>query len=329
MAPTLTSNVGVFDATLYQALNQTASRYFAEDPQLNWIPQAIVTPLDAPQYKKPIFGASIGVLGANKLSVPTSVMETPKSHYVYNLEYMQGWIKYDVNDMLMDGNYLAQMKGQEIGEWQHQVKQAVFKGVFTAGFSSAGAGVGARLNDGIIEQSTLVEDLDGTNSQLTAAGDVYKALSKMVNSIPFRFRDGKTVVLGCDDLFASQARKALFRGATNQISELDLFLQELSQDAFAQNGQKVAPKLIISDDLFLNKVAGTTKTEADTLGTHSRLFAAIIDPAIIEQAYSRVGMVGEDRKNTLVQVEQNWAARVAGCVHQPLAVRYSERITWA
>jgi hypothetical protein len=219
--------------------------------------------------------------------------------------------------------------GQELWTWEQQVKQALFKGVFTQGFTAAGAGVGVRLNNGIIEQATLVEDLDGTNSQLTAAGDVYKALSKMVNAIPFRYRDGKTVVLGCDDLFASKARIALFRGATNQISEMDLFIQEQSQDAFAQNGQKVAPKLIISDALFLNKVAGTTKTEVDTLGTHSRLFAAVIDPQIIEQAYSYLGLVGEETHGSFQAIDQQWAARISGCVHDALAVRYSERITWA
>jgi len=326
---TTTSNVGVFDTSIYQALNERAAKYFMEDPQLNWLPQAIVTPMDAPLYKKGIYGASIGIQGNTSLSLPDIRMQTPKSHKTYDLEYVEGNIYYDANEQLMEGKYLVQKKAQELDTWKNQVKQAVFKGVFTGGFTAAGLGVGQRLNTGIIEQATLVEDLDSANSQLTAAGDVYKALSKMVNSIPFRYRDGRTVVIGCDDLFILKARGALFRGATNQISELDLFLQELSTDSFAQNGQKVAPKLIVSDALFLNTVAGTTKTEADTLGTHSRLFATVIDPEIIEQAYSRVGMVGEDRYNTVQAVVQKWAARVSGCVHDPNAVVYSEQITWA
>lgn len=340
MAPTLTSNVMTFDQSFYQALADQAVRYVREDPQLNWIKQAVVTPIDAPEYKKPILGNSIGITGQTKLSVPNQKMETPRSHYVYPLNYVQGMIYYDVNDMLTEGKYLVQRKAQELATWENQVKQAVFKGVRTGVPTAAspiatmydadGLGKGAVLNTGIIEQATLVEDLDGTNSALLAAGDVYKALSKMVNSIPFRFRDGKRVVIGCDDLFVSKARTALFRGATNQISELDLFLTEQS-GPLGQNGQEVKPKLIVSDQLFLNQVAGTSKTEADTKGTHSRLFATVEDPSgeILEQAYSRFGMVGEDRYNSIQSVGQNWAARVSGCVHQPTAVVFSEQITWA
>lgn len=326
---TTTSNVGVFDQSMYQALNAQALKYFREDPQLNWLPQAIVTPIDAPTYKKPIYGASIGVKGANKLGLPQVTMTTPQSTKVYNLEYVEGNIYYDVNDMLMEGQYLVQRKGQEQATWEDQVKQAIFKGVFTDGFTAAGLGQGKRLNDGIIEQATLVEDLDGANSQLVAAGDVYKALDKMLGSIPFRYRDGRKVFVGCDDLFARNARRALYRGSTNQISELDLWFMEHSQEVYTLQGQAAAAKPVVSDELFLNTVVGTTKTEADTLGTHSRLFMAVIDPNIIEQAYSRVGMVGEDKYNTIQSVVQKWAARVAGCVHDANAVVYSERITWA
>lgn len=322
-------NVGAFDTVVYEMLNSVAGKYFQEDPQLNWIPQATQGPVDAPKYKKPLYGASVGVTGAEKLGLPNITMKTPQNTIEYDLEYVIGDIWYDANDMLMEGPYLAQRKTQEVLEWGHQVKQSIFKGVFPGGFNSAGVGQGVRLNDGIIEQATLVQDLNGGDSLLDAAGDVYKALSKMVNTIPFRYRDGKTVVLGCDDLFASKARTALFRGATNQISELDLFLQELSQESFAQNGQKVAPKLIISNDLFLNLKVGTTKTELDVLGTNSRLFAGVIDSEIIEQAYSRVGLVGEDVYNSVKGVNQRWAARCSGCVHRPEAILYSERITWA
>jgi len=330
MAPTLTQNVMTFDVSLYQALNQRAAKYFREDPEINWIPQAIVTPLDAPEYKKPIFGNSIGVTGETKLGLNYQKMETPRSHYVYPLNYVRGNIFYDVNDMMMEGQYLVQRKSQELATWEDQVKQAIFKGVRTGVntatgtptmYDANGAGQGAVLNTGIIEQSTLVENLNDTDSKLTTAGDIYKALSKMMYTIPARFRSGRKVVFGCDDLLAFNARKALFRGSTNQQSEFDLFFDEWSD--------QVAGKPIVSNKLFLNLVAGTSKTEADTIGTHSRLFAAVIDADIIEQAYSRVGMVGEDRMNSIQSVLQNWAARCSGCVHQPLAVCFSERITWA
>lgn len=319
-----------FDQSLYQALDKTAAKYFREDPEINWIPRATVDILDAPEYKKPIFGNSIGVTGETRLGASKQRMETPKSHYVYPLNYVQGDIYYDQNDMMTEGVYLVQRKAQEIATWEDQVKQAIFKGVRT-GIPSAtgintmydanGAGQGAVLNTGIIEQATLVENLNGGDSKLDAAGDVYLAMAKMYRSIPARFRDGRKVVFGWDDLFDQYARKALFRGSTNQQSELDLFLNE--------HADKIERR-IVSDKLFLNLVAGATKTEADTIGTHSRIFCGVIDPNIVEQAYSRVGrMPGEDRVNVAGSVTQRWAARCSGCVHQPLGIVYSEQITWA
>jgi hypothetical protein len=197
------------------------------------------------------------------------------------------------------------------------------------GYTAAGVGTGPVLNYGIIEGCSIVIDFSSSaDALLDAAGDVYRALTAMVEAIPFRYRDGRVVQLGCTSGFVTKGRRALFRGATNQISELDLFLQEFSGPN-APTGFKVAPTIIASDALFLNGVAGTTFTEVDTLGTHDRLFACIPDPNLIEQVYSRVGMVGEETHPSIQSVTQKWAARLAGCVHDSNTAKFSERITWA
>jgi hypothetical protein len=324
---TTTNNAGVFDKRYIQALNEIAAKCMEEDPQINWINQNVVTPAHAPLYKKPIYEESIGIKGSHKLSLATSAMSTPQTTKEYNLEYVEADIAYDINDMLTEGQYLIQRKSQELRKFQTSVKEAIFKGVFTEGFVGD-VGQGVRLNDGIIEQATLVQDLDGTNSQLTAAGDVYKALNKMLGSIPYRYRDGKQVFVGVDDLFVRNARRALYRGSTNQISEFDLFLNETQGD-MAQQGNETRPRLIVSDKLFLNRRSGTTKTETDVVGTHSRIFMAIIDPEILEQVYSFYGIVGEETHGSIQSVDQKVAARCQGCVYRPEAVVYSEQITWA
>ena len=178
MAPTTTSNVMTFDQSFYQALNKKAGAYFKEDLQLNWIRRVVVEPNDAPEYKKPKFGNSYGVTGEAKLGLSYQKMDTPKDTIIYPLNYVRGNIGYDVNEMIMEGIYLLQKKGQELGTWEDQVKQAIFKGVRTGAptaaspvpqmYDAEGKGLGAVLNTGIIEQATLVQDLDGTNSQLIA-----------------------------------------------------------------------------------------------------------------------------------------------------------------
>lgn len=329
MTITSTTNAGIFDARLYTDMNQMAAKYIAEDPQINWVPAKQTTKLNAYQYKKPIFGASIGITGQHHMGLPTRRMDTPKNHNVYDLEAVDAWIGFDINEQTMDAEYLAQQKAQELWTFADQCKQAYFKGVFEKGFSATGAGQGFRLNTGFIEQAILVSNLDGTNSKLDAAGDIYLALDKIVNSIPFRIRDGRKVIIGCDDLFQRMARKALFRGATNQQSEFDMFFKELADTNPQGTDPKVQKPLIVSDKLFLNLVAGVTKTDADTIGTHSRLFAAVADPEILEAVYSFYGMMGEDVVPSIRGVQQHWVGREAGCVHQVLGVTYSDRITWA
>jgi hypothetical protein len=329
MVVTKTTSAGIFDSRLYVDMNMQAARYVGEDTQINWVPAKQTSKLNAYQYKKPIFGASIGVTGAHHIGLAEDRMETPKNHNVYDLEAVQADIMYDMNDMTMDAEFLAQAKSQELWTWADQVKQSYFKGVFEKGFNAGGKGQGFRLNNGFIEQATLVENLDGVNSQLTAAGDVYLALDKIVNSIPFRLRDGKRVIIGCDDLFQRMARKALFRGATNQMSEFDMFFKELAETNPQGTDPKVGKPLIVSDKLFLNQLAGTVFTETDTLGTHSRLFAAVADPEVIEAVYSFYGMMGEKVEPTIRGVSQKWVGRLGGCVHQIEGVCYSEQITWA
>jgi hypothetical protein len=317
---TRTTYIGSFDQSVYQALNDQALRYAAEDPDTNWLPQAISTPIWAKTYKKPIYGASIGVQGSHDIGDSNIAMETPQNSAVYKLENVDGFIYYDADDLAVEGKYLPQRKAQEMQTWWHNVKQSIFKGVFTKGFSAAGAGQGNRLNEGIIEQATLVEDLDGANSALLAAGDVYKALTKMMYTIPSRIRQGRKVVIGVDDMFAFNARRALYRGATNQISEFDLFLNEFAP---------FVDRVVVSNDLFLNLVAGTTKTEADTLGTHSRIFMGVVGEGIAEQAYSFLGLVGEKPEPLIQGAVQRWTAKCAGCVNDVTGVLYSEQITWA
>jgi len=91
---------------------------------------------------------------------------------------------------------------------------------------------------------------------------------------------------------------------------LDLFLQELSQDSFAQNGQKVAPKLIISNKLFLNLVAGTTKTEADTIGI-DLMARAGFDPAQSVELWRNMAALSGEAPPELASTHPSNQSRIA------------------
>ena len=328
--------VGYFDESLYTSLDEKAKMYFLEDAQLEWIPTVSTTPLHADYYKKPNYGRSVGVTGTTKLGDPINKMSTPKGTRDFKLEYVDAILSYDLNDLKEESKYLPQRKSSELKAFEDCVKQAIFKGVYKGSasegmFTAAGLGVGQLLTNGIIEQSTLVTNINGTDSLLNAAGDVLKALDAMLAAIPFRFRDGRKVTIGVDDLFARRARNLLFRGGdSSNPSEMDVWFKEHSDDVYLLRGQEsAAPKPMVSDKLFLNQVAGTVMTEVDTKGTHSRIFAAVVDEDVLGQAYSFRGMVGEQARPLVGGIDQRYAAKVKGCVFETEAVCYSEQITWA
>lgn len=322
---TSSTNVNAFDKSLYEALAAMATKYAREGAIGQMVSRLPVAPgiqFNANQYKKPIYGESTGVSGG-KPSLNKEKMLTVKNTNVYNLKNVNAYVYWDQEDMMEQGPYLVQQKAEQMAEWARQANMSLFKGVYTKGYSApataatGSAGQGSQLTNGILDQATTVADLDGTDSTLAAAGDVYKALVKMVTSIPFRYVSGKKITLGMTPHFYDMANSALFTNDSG-VTEWDQFFK------LHMNGSspyQVDGQIIYSDDLF--------KTSTDITNTNDRLFACITENNIIERAYSRgFALMGEDT-NSIGGVDQTWTTKLKGCVHDANAVLYSEQIAWA
>ena len=312
---TSSTNVNVFDSKLYQELSAVAAKYHREAQAMDVIPVAKVG-FNKDEYKKPIYGLSQGVHGGTP-SADSDQMETVKGHNVYSLKDVYATLYYDQYDMMKEGPYLLTQRNEQLTEWARNANISVMKGVYKNGFNAGGIGQGAKLSDGIVDNATSVVDLDGTDSTLAASGDVYKALVKIVTSIPYRYVEGKEIILGMTPHFYDMANSALFTndsGVTEWKQFFDLHVAGSSP-------YKVSPKIVYSNDLFIDT--------ADTVLTHDRLFAFIgNDPSIVERAYSRgFGMMGE-ATNHIGGVTQTWTTKLAGCVHDANGVMYSEQIAW-
>ena len=350
MTRTLTQNVNAFDKQFYQAISKTAGQ-FARDSNsgalIGRIPKA--TPEnsnilnDATQYKKPLFEESVGVTGGVP-SLDQEMMTTSKDHAVYDIVNVNAYLHWDKEDLVQEGPYFSQMQREQLAEWARQSNMSIMKGVHKGGFNEDGTGQNSRLNWGILDQATMVLNLDKTNSALTTAGDVYNALSNFCNAIPYQYRAGKKIILGATPGFYDHANAAAFT-YNNGETEWEQFFRIHVK---GQSPLKVDEDIIWSDDLFADLGANVGDAanvathydcadgsrnnaytpETDVLATTDRLFAAIMEPDIVERAYSRGFSLRGEAKNYVGGITQSWTIKEAGCVHRPLAVLFSEQITW-
>ena len=318
MTITTTTNPTMFDQKFYQAMSMRANTHYREIGRSIAIPAAVIEPLDADEYKKPIFAQSTGVYGEQDYGVDGDIMVTPKSHKLHYLAAVRSNIYWDVNDQKREASFLLQKKDDQLKEWARVADLSVWNGVYSKGFSSVGAGQGVKMNDGILTNATAVTNLDGVNSALLAQGDVYKALTKIVETIPFRYRQNFPIKLAMTSNFISNANRALFTfsdGSTEWEKFYDKFITK------GINGFKVDPDIIVSDEIFGNL--------GDTLATDSRVLAFIPDNRVCERAYSRgFGMLGS-KYNEIQGVTEAWATKLGGCVHDANGVLLTEKITWA
>ena len=317
MTITTTTGINAFDRKFYQDLASKAAKYHREMYKgvLEAIPM-IQLNFNIDSYKKPIFGASEGITGG-KPGVLSEAMQTAKSHKVHGLANVNAHLAWDDEDIMNLGPQFVEQKAEQLSEWARQGVISVMKGVYSEGYNSSIVGQGELIADGIQTNATSITNLDGTNSALVAAGDVYKALVKMVESIPFRYIDGiGSVNLLMNPYFYSMANSALFTNDSG-VTEWEQFLRFYKS---SDSPYKVG-KIFFSDDLAL--VGGT-----DTVGTHSRIMAWVEDPAIVERAYSRgFGIMGET-KNYANGVDQMWTVKLAGCVNDANGVSFSDQITF-
>lgn len=317
----VTENTGLsaFDQRTYRALAPTALKYYRESlNRSNLIPTATTATLDQKEYVKPIFSKTKNIKGYDDYSADPLRATTAKNNRVYELKSVQMGLFYGPDEIMLEAQYLEQSKGEKMEEFARQVDLSIWKGIYFDGYDENGDGQGIQLVNGIIDQAGSVVDLNGTDSVLDAQGDVYKALTKMIQSIPLKYRDGRELVLGMTDNFYFNANDALFTFDSGK-SEWDTFNERFMQ---GKNKSANITDIIVSDEVF--------KASTDTGGeTDDRLFIFVKNEDVIEKAFSRKISLMGSRPSLVGGIEQGWGARLRGCVHDDEAVLYSEKITWA
>ena len=317
MGITTSTGLTSFDKSFYQGMAAVASTYITEKAKSRFIPVAVVQPVLADEYKKPIFDASQGVRGEQSLGVNGEKLQTPKQTKTHGLSIVRGDTYYGPNELKENGKYVVQKKDSELNEWMRVGDLSVFSGVHVGGYTQAGLAIGTQLCDGLLDNAGAVIDLDGVDSTLAAQGDVYKALVKMITSIPFRYRENFEVHLAMTPHFFEKATSILYT-YDNGMTEWEAFFDKFITKGV--DGFKVSRNVIVSEAVFGNL--------GDTLNTHDRLMAYIPIPRVMERAFSLgVKQLGQ-KKDEINGVVEAWGMKLGGCVHDVNAVLLSEQIVW-
>ena len=166
-------------------------------------------------------------------------------------------------------------------------------------------------------EATTVIDLNGTDSNLSTKGDIWKALNTMIDTIPLGMRQASPPM----ELVVSENiyKKA---SAPDRIYleevEWDYIVRYLMGDR-ALKDRKINPDVKISNKLL---VAGT-----DVLGDNDRMALYIPNTRWLGRVVSRgFSLLGE--KQQLISILQSWGWTGACVIDNKLAAMFTEQITW-
>jgi len=173
------------------------------------------------------------------------------------------------------------------------------------------------LDDGgLITQATTVEDLNGTDSNLSTKGDIIKGVNKMIDAIPLRIRQNAPPMkmLVSENLVAN--------GNDGDHIYIEKTEIDLLREKFVTNPIKnrAISEIIITDKIL---VTGT-----DTKGTNDRIVIFVPDERICARIVTRgFSLLGEESR--ALDIHQVWGWRGCFAVFDANGVQMSEQIVWA
>ena len=172
------------------------------------------------------------------------------------------------------------------------------------------------IASGYQTQATSVANLNGTDSNLITKGDIWEAINKMIDTIPFAMREeGPPMIMLWSENIAKtvQGPKRIYQDKIEWDFIKSELMGENAQEARKIGSVRVTNKLLVS---------GT-----DTKGTHDRIALYVPDGRFIGKAVSRsFSLLGE--KQGLISLKQAWGWTGRCIIDNALAGMFSEQIVW-
>jgi len=308
----------------YRKIAETAVAYYQENPKTQLIPFIQVLPTDSQEYTHIDLTDPDVSQGVLEWSEKGKMAEIDHEGQKFDLRGLQMHLwtpKEQIPSYQSDKMWLADKNRAKLAKFASDMDNAFLHGVLADGI---------QLHEGFLGQANCVEDLalDDTDSVLTGATDVYHAMNKMIDQIPFEMRESAPAML----CYVSEnlASKLIDPGfMTQTYTQWELVKKNLqAENAMPSRkiGQFVVTNKILCQDY--DDTSGTGADETDTKGTHDRILMIVPDDRYVARLISRAfDRLGEE--NSMFYNHQVWGSRFRGAVFDSGAVQLSEQITWA
>jgi len=215
-------------------------------------------------------------------------------------------------------NLLANKREAEIAKFALDVDDGMFNGIYDrTGVVKLASGykdhAGCAAPNGA---AVPVPNLNGTDSNLSTKGDIWKGIIKMIDTIPFALREeGPDMVMILSENIYKNAR-APDRIYQDKIEWNFIYDNLIGPEAF--HARKIGTVRISNKVL----IPGT-----DTLGTNDRIYLYVPDIRWIAKVVSRsFSLLGE--KQGMLSSKQAWGWKGACCIFDGAAAQMSEQIVW-
>lgn len=312
----------VFAQKQYQGVSAKAAKYFQERAKSEAIPLE-KTEVDMAEYRHLDLLQSTGTHAGLDYEEQGVYQDTIHEYTDIQLFVQMCHLKINKSDVQKFGSQMiADKHEQELQQWAMDVDWSIFHG--PKNFSKV------QLAEGIIGQLTSLENLNGATSVLATKGYIWKAIIKMINAIPFRYREVNPdmVLMVTSNLWEKLiSPDRVYTGGMTELA----FISEYLMGAKARAGFKIS-NIIVTDKILCEASDDTDGENADTAdvqGTNDRMLLFIPNKDIIARVTSRsFGLAGEGRSD-LGDVRQHYAWRGRGYVFDSNGVVFTEAITWA
>ena len=309
----------------YMAITLKAAKFYLEKASMMALP-LIKTPVPyVKKYRwvrlgKPYIAAEDSV--ANVATGGLEAEEFPEDGPLGDVQH--GYQDYDLASINMflkvkkanipqfiGPNLLADKREAIIEKFALDVDEGIIRGIY----DRTGK---VLLASGYQAQATTVADLNGTDSNLSTKGDIWKALNKMIDTIPLGMRQSgppMELVLSENIYKIASAPDRIYL----EEVEWDYIVKYLMGDRSLKD-RRINPDVKISNKLL---VAGT-----DTIVENDRMALYVPDSRWIGRVVSRgFSLLGEKQGMLSYTQQYGWTGRCI--IDNALAGMFTEQIVWA
>ena len=308
----------------YMAIGLKAAKYYLEKAAMMALPLKKTPVPHVKQYRwtrlsKPYIAAedsvaavATGGLEAEEFAEDGPLGDVQHGYQDYNLASIAMFLKVKKANIpqFIGPNLLADKREAIIEKFALDVDEGMIRGIY----DRTGK---VLLASGYQTQASPVATLNGTDSNLIEKGDIWKALNKMIDTIPLGMRQsGPPMELVLSENIYKKA-SAPDRIYLEEV-EWDYIMRYLMGDR-ALKSRKINPDVKISNKMLL---------ATDTLGLHDRMALYVPDDRWIGRVVSRgFSLLGE--KQGMLSYTQQWGWTGRCIIDNILAAMFTEQIVWA